>query len=383
MRLAVVARHVHRGESLPVQALHTVRGLAERGHEIELLTIAATCERDMLPGVVVRDVPVRVSKARLGLAWEIRSFARRAAAMVSPERYDLVYTRLPGTWVSDVLNVPGLVDGEMERWIAGREESGLARRLKDRLQPVVRPVISVRRRLERQALGYPGLLFAEAATPAIRDKVLAASSLPPERVVWAPPGVSFDELRPVERPANQVTSLLFCGHAFRRKGLDRVVEALARMREPARLVVVGGDDPAPFVRLAQAAGVADRIEFAGAVRDSAPYFRAADILVFPSRADVWASVVIEGMAAGLPVVTSTGSGAALAVEDGETGFVLREPVDVGALAAALDSLVADPQRRAQMGRAGREATAFYGWPAHLDRVEALVGEAAALRSRPS
>ena len=314
MRLAVVARRVQRGESLASQALGAVRGLAERGHEVELFTIGATLEHDLVPGVTVRDVPVGVSNGRIGLAREIASFAREAARLLEPARYDLVYSRLPGACPGDVLNVPGLVDREVEAWIAGRGEAGLARQLKDRVQPIVRPVTGVRRRGERRALAYPGLLFAEVAAPAIREDVLAACPLPPDRVVWAPPGVSLDALEPVERPANPVVSLLFCGHTFRRKGLDRAIEALARMREPARLVVVGGDDPAPFLDLAREAGVADRVEFAGAVRDPAPFYRAADIVVFPSRVDVWASVVIEGMAAALPVVTSSGSGAAQAVE---------------------------------------------------------------------
>ena len=66
--------------------------------------------------------------------------------------------------------------------------------------------------------------------------------------------------QPIEWPARREvglsepeTLILFCGHSFKRKGLDRAVVALGKMREPAQLVIVGEDDPAPYLALAKRA----------------------------------------------------------------------------------------------------------------------------------
>ena len=65
-------------------------------------------------------------------------------------------------------------------------------------------------------------------------------------------------------------------------------------------------------------------------------------------------VFVEAAACGVVQVAGDSGGAAEAVVDGETGIVVRDPEDVGEVVAAFESLLDDPQRRADMGRAGRE-----------------------------
>src|ERR1700704_3441600 len=84
-----------------------------------------------------------------------------------------------------------------------------------------------------------------------------------------------------------------------------------------------------------------------------------DILVHASIIpEPFGQVVIEGMAAGLPVVAAGAGGPAEVIEDGVTG-ILYPPGDVGALASALRKLAAKPHLRERLGRAGRvQAAAF-------------------------
>jgi glycosyltransferase involved in cell wall biosynthesis len=374
LRIAVVARHAHRGESLPGLALEVVRGLHGRGHAVELFTIARTAERDLLP-VPVHGVPARGGAGRLGLAREMRSFARAAARAVEGERarFDVVYTWMPGTWTSDVLSGPGLVDDEIRLYRAGRSETGLLRRAKDLAQPLARPAIGVRKRLERRALAWPGLRIVQVYTERIAGELERAHGIGRERVLVLPPGVSLERFAPGDRASARAElglpdgfCVLFCGHGFERKGLDVALAALARMDAPATLVVVGRGDAQPG---------ADAV-FAGAVADPAPYYRAADALVFPSRADVWGAPVVEGMAAGLPVVASAAAGASEVVVDGETGFVLPAPPEPARLAATLDRLAANPELRARIGA----AAAALSSERHLDRLEEALRDAAAARS---
>ena len=74
-----------------------------------------------------------------------------------------------------------------------------------------------------------------------------------------------------------------------------------------------------------------------------------DILVFPSIYDTCAKVVLEAMAMGLSVITSSASGLVDVIDDGENGFVVENPNDVDAFVKPLSLLVRDPERREQVG----------------------------------
>jgi len=77
-------------------------------------------------------------------------------------------------------------------------------------------------------------------------------------------------------------------------------------------------------------GIAARVRFVGGVSDVRPFLAAADAFVLPTLYDPFPNAVLEAMAAGLPVVTSTRCGAAEIVAEGETGFV-RDALDIDAL----------------------------------------------------
>jgi len=99
-----------------------------------------------------------------------------------------------------------------------------------------------------------------------------------------------------------------------------------------------------------------KVIFAGQREDLLRVLGAMDILVHCSRAEPFGRVLIEGMAAGLPIVAFADGGVPEIVIHGETGLLVP-PGDVGALARGISELLADPQRRRQMGAAGRERVA--------------------------
>ena len=106
--------------------------------------------------------------------------------------------------------------------------------------------------------------------------------------------------------------VLFLGRLSWKKELDRLVEALALVPD-ARLVIAGPDDEdltADLKRQAAGLGIADRVTFVGQVDDAAKaaLFAAARCLALPSRNENFANVVLEALAAGLPVATTPGVG---------------------------------------------------------------------------
>jgi len=146
------------------------------------------------------------------------------------------------------------------------------------------------------------------------------------------------------------------------KGQDRFLAALARMRKGGRDVhglVVGGDAyglspeyAAGLERLTAELGLADRVTMTGQVPDSRPYLELMDVAVSASDNEPFGIVLLEAMAAGVPVVAVAEGGPTDIVEPGVTGMLAasREP---RALAAAIEAVIADPGRRAEMGAEGR------------------------------
>jgi phosphatidyl-myo-inositol dimannoside synthase len=151
-----------------------------------------------------------------------------------------------------------------------------------------------------------------------------------------------------------------------RKGQDMLIRALPAIRQRvsgATLVIVGGGPYREDLdRLAKSFGVAEHVVFTGAVPgDDLPAHHAmADVFAMPCRTrgsglDVegFGIVYLEASAMGIPVVAGNSGGAPESVVDGETGLVV-DGWDVGAIAAAIADLLADPDRATTMGKAGRE-----------------------------
>jgi phosphatidylinositol alpha-1,6-mannosyltransferase len=151
-----------------------------------------------------------------------------------------------------------------------------------------------------------------------------------------------------------------------RKGQDALIRALPEIRERARgaVLLLVGDGPhrTALRRLAARRGVAEAVVHAGAVAwpDLPAHYAAGDVFAMPCRTrggglDVegLGIVFLEAAATGLPVVAGDSGGAPETVLDGRTGHVV-DGRDVAAVARAVGGLLADPDRAAAMGAAGRE-----------------------------
>ena len=136
-----------------------------------------------------------------------------------------------------------------------------------------------------------------------------------------------------------------------------LVKALAGRKRAVHLLLVG-DGPLreDLERAATEHGVTDRVTFAGNRDDIARVLVAADIFVFPSYSEGFGMVALEAMGAGLPVVAYDLPPFHEFMAPGVTSL-LRPVGDVGALTAAVASLVDDPERRCAMGESARRSAA--------------------------
>lgn len=193
------------------------------------------------------------------------------------------------------------------------------------------------------------------------SRFLRAHGLPASRVHVVPNGIDLPAA-PAARREPAVAGPLVIGVAANleyHKGIDVLLEACALAGRPLRLEVLGdGTWRSRLERLASARRVDAR--FSGHVDDVEARFGGMDVLAVPSRAENFPVSVLEAMAAGLPVVATRVGGLPELVVDGETGMLV-DPDDPAALAEALDSLAADPDRRRALGESGgRRVAALFG-----------------------
>jgi glycosyltransferase involved in cell wall biosynthesis len=132
----------------------------------------------------------------------------------------------------------------------------------------------------------------------------------------------------------------------------QLAAALGRLRARTWQLLVVGDGPAR-PEIEGALSRLGRIVFAGALPEAEPpaYYAAADLYVWPAVREAYGLALLEAGAAGLPVVAGREGGVAEVVIDGVTGLLVPAG-DPAGFAAAVDHLLAEPQRRLAMGEAG-------------------------------
>lgn len=169
-----------------------------------------------------------------------------------------------------------------------------------------------------------------------------------------------------------VPLLLSMGRLHREKGHDVTLRALARLPNAWFWLAGTGPEEGALKRLARRLGVAERVRFLGWRDDAGALYRAADLVVFPSREEPFGNVVIQAWVYGVPVIASRAIGPTCLVRDGEDGLLV--PVeDSEALAAGVSRLLADTALRNQLRDAGaRRAAAEWGRVAVVRRWKAIL-----------
>ncbi len=172
------------------------------------------------------------------------------------------------------------------------------------------------------------------------------------------------------------TLLLFVGMNFKVKGLDTIIAAVAKARSTQpeaniRLLVVGRGDEGKYRKMAQSMGITDAVSFAGTQVDGLErYYRAADIFIMLSKFDTFGMVVLEAMAAGLPVIVSPNVGAKDLVEEGINGYVLSQQQDVDAAANYIVQL-SNTQQQLTMGATAAQTATMHDWDRLTENLEQI------------
>lgn len=359
----------------PILAVHGLcKALAARGHEVTVFTTNVHGDGTLqvpletpvgIDGVEVRYFPVGPLR-RLYVAPALAKTAREEMG-----RFDVVHLHSVFLWPTSAV-----------ARIAERAEVPYVLSPRGMLVP---ELIHTRGRWRKLAW----MLFAERrtieraaalhATTDLEAEDAARLDLPLPPVAVIPNGIDPEPWDGGEAPVPS-PFLLFLGRLSWKKGLDRLIPALARV-PGVTLALAGNDEEAitpDLQRLAREHGVADRTVFLGPAHgpEKAALLHHAAALVLPSTSENFGNVVLEAWAAGRPAVVTPGVGLAQAVRETRAGIVADgDPVRLG---DALRDLLADPARLDEMGRRGAEAVRErFGWEAVARDMEALYRRAAA------
>jgi UDP-glucose:(heptosyl)LPS alpha-1,3-glucosyltransferase len=324
-----------------------------------------------------------------GRRWRDRSFAQAVCHTLSRQSFDLVqsHERL------SCCDVYRAGDGVHAQWLANRA------RLRSDWQAALLAYSPYHRALlqaEREMYASPRLRAVICNSRMVAEEVAHWYQVPQHKLRLIYNGIDLQSFHPglCQQHAQSIRAahaipaqaplLLFVGAGFERKGVARLLQALALLQTSAsvatdrapRLVVVGADKSLPAMqRLTQRLGLAARVLFTGGLPDVRPWYGAADCLVLPTLYDPFPNAALEALASGVPVITSRQCGAAellmQAAAAGEPCGAVCDALDVPALAALMDQ----PREHWLAQRAAaRHLAEGYGLPAMAAQLAALYRE---------
>lgn len=183
---------------------------------------------------------------------------------------------------------------------------------------------------------------------------------------------------PLEAPL-----LLFVANDYARKGLDTLLQALAKLPSEVHLAVAGNPASiAHYRQLAEQLGLLGQVHFLGSRDDLSSVYLAADGLVHPTLEDSFAMVVLEAMAHGLPVVVSGPAhcGISRQLHDGVQALLLSNPRDADRLADQIHSLLTNPVLAQQLGQQARVFAQAHSWESAALQYERLYQQVASSAS---
>jgi glycosyltransferase involved in cell wall biosynthesis len=358
MRICLVSLDYkpYRSSGLTLYAEDLATGLMEQGHAVTVIA----AHRPGLPAQQQID-QVTIHRAAID-RFDWITYSWRAATLVDELQEQTPFDIVHFLDVHFAYHYPAPFVASL--WQSFRQRSTAAQGW-----PYHTGMVDLWRRLcyyqiARRCMEEPSLVRAQrllASCQSTADEFLTHYQVPPQKVDRAPQGINTTLFRPMA--AHELRQrlglstcfvLLFMGFITPRKGLEYLAQAMQRLPDNVHLVIAGRWSHGYRQRVFRALGAAQtRVHEVGFIADwERPlYYSMADLYVSPSFLEGLGATPIEALACETPaIVTAATSGPE---EIGPAGLVVP-PFDGKALAEAIQSLLADPDRRRQMGKWGRD-----------------------------
>ncbi len=346
-----------------IHLLDLCQALLERGHHVHLVVRPNSPLPDRLG-----SAPITVHELPLRNAIDLPS-ARALSRVIQQQRIDIIHGHVARDYPLCLL---------AEKW-AGRGRVVLTRH----------HYLPVRvNRLNRALFRRVGRVIA--VSESVRRGLLASLPVPAEQIVTIPNWVNCDAYRQAP-PSDQARRRLglsaplvvgMVGQMTPTKGQEEFLRAAARVsasREDVAFLVVGREQKGRrFTRrchqLVQRLDIAHRVTFVDHIEDLSWVWSALTVLVVPSWQEAFSIVLIQAMAAGLPVIASRVGGPAEIITHGVTGWLVP-PREIQPLAEAIERLLDEAPLRERLGRAARaEVRQRFDRSRIIERIESVYRE---------
>ena len=329
---------------------HLREEFVERGHEVRIVAPASKTVRD--PDVITIgkrpvSVPASGSLARISLSLTLAPAVRRCLA---EERFDVVHVHEPFMPVLPIHFLRYSTAVNVGTFHASREKKQFF-------------YTWGRRHLRRWARRLDGKIAVSQAAARFVEEYF------PGYYNIIPNGVDVEHFAAAREPLPQFQdgklNILFVGRPEKRKGLDYLLKAFERVkaaRPDTRLIVVGAGRFGRYERMARDRRLEDVVFASHVPFDELPrYHHSAHVFCAPATGfESQGIVLLEAMAAGLPIVASNIEGYATVLTHGVEGLLVL-PGDAERLAQALLEVLSDADRRAWMAEHGRRRAQEYSW----------------------
>ena len=341
MKIAIVRQRYNPYGGAERFVERALSALSSEGAEVSLITRSWAGA----PAEGFRQITCDPAYSRLlgGRAARDRSFALAAADLMAQGGYDITqsHERIPGCMIFRA------GDGVHAAWLAHRARTlGPLARLGQQWSAYHLYVLAA----EARMFAHPALRAVICNSQMVADEIHCFYGVDRRKLVLIYNGVDHayfhpglaaqhrDATRQAAGVPSDVPLLLYVGSGFERKGVPRLLAAMAGATTPFHLAVVGQDRKMRAMQaLAERLGISQRVHFTGPLKDVRPWYGAADAFVLPTLYDPGPNAALEAMACGLPTLTTTSCGAQDWISEGRNGYVV-DPLDVEAMTAALERL---------------------------------------------
>ncbi|WP_163785691.1 glycosyltransferase family 4 protein [Myxococcus vastator] len=370
---------------MSVYALNLVRELAERGHDVTLVSqyrddraggsVYGGGPPPRVPGVTVLGrESLGEQRVGEGLPASFEQDVEDLVATVEREHrrrpFDLIHAQygypcgLAALEASRRLGLPNMVsiqggDGHWVGTCCGTHKQAML-----------------------AVLGHAGALLIGSRSFA--EEVRGHHGTPLERFTFVPGATDTRRFHPRDESSLGAMRarpvLLYHGRVDARKGVMELLDALrllARDGREVRLLVSGiGPDLEAVRERVAALGLGDRVELTGhaSYEDAPAVYRRGDLFVSPTYAEGFSNTLLEAMASGLPIVSTRVVGVVDCLEDGRDALLVP-PQDAPALAEAILRMLGDLELRRRLARTAlAEVRELYSWQAVGRRIQQVYGQ---------
>ncbi len=338
----------------------------KKGAEVTILTTGP--EPETISGINIVRFPID----RPFSAWNVRDFDKACSDYLQSHPAPLIFGLDRNRYQTHLR----AGNGSHASYLNMRaQEEGLLKALSFRCNPLHRLLLKI----EKESFEHPELQVLFTNSHMVREEILDQYNVEPNKVKVVHNGVEWSELQYdfdawelVRAPLAKALRLdlnchqfLFIGHNYKRKGLDKLLHALALLKEKdVQLSVVGKDkDIAFYEKLTSQLNLTSQVRFFGAQKEIRSFYQIADTLVIPSLYDPFANVTVEALALGVFVVSSRRNGGH-EVLTSSTGAIIPSLTDPESIAETLKIALKYPKTRAS-------ADAIRASVRHLDFPNAL------------